>query len=146
MSRSWRRASIAGPISVPKSWIFSGVIGSSAAAQRICPERMYGFPRSIIARSRGAPKKRSGWRRKYWSSGSPPPIRNAAEGVPFLPARPACCQVAIIVPGYPAMMTASRDPISIPSSRAFVDTTHRRSPDFNRSSIIRRSSGRYPAR
>ncbi len=54
------RASIAGQASGPKLVIFSLVIGSSAAAQRTCPERIYGFARSMIARSTGAPKNRSG--------------------------------------------------------------------------------------
>ncbi len=46
-----------------------------------------------------------------------------SESLVVLPARPACCQVDITVPGYPDIITESSVPISIPNSSAFVDTT-----------------------
>ena len=50
-----------------------------------------------------------------------------------------------MVPGYPAMTTASSDPISIPSSSAFVETTARMSPSRSLRSISRRSLGKISA-
>jgi len=49
-------------------------------------------------------------------------------------------------PRIAAMMTASSEPMSIPSSRALVDVMPRSRPFFKASSSSRRSSGRYPAR
>ncbi|GAI94594.1 unnamed protein product [marine sediment metagenome] len=40
-----------------------------------------------------------------------------------LPDLPACCQVEITVPGYPDIITESNEPMSMPSSKALVDTT-----------------------
>jgi len=40
-----------------------------------------------------------------------------------LPARPICCLKLEIVPGNPELIVASKEPISIPSSRAFVELT-----------------------
>ena len=45
-------------------------------------------------------------------------------------------------PGYPAMTTASSEPISMPSSSALVATTARMSPSRSFCSISRRSRGR----
>ncbi len=68
---------------------------------------------------------------KYWSRGFAMATRTARDSVPFLPARPACCRVDIMVPGKPEMMTASREPISIPSSSALVETIPFISPFFS---------------
>ena len=60
---------------------------------------------------------------KYWSSGFWKATKVTSESAFVLPARPACCQVDMTVPGYPEIMTESKEPMSIPSSKAFVDTT-----------------------
>ena len=82
----------------------------------------------------------------YWSSGALEATSTASEAVCLRPARPARCQVEAIVPGYPAMTTASSPPISIPNSSALVATTARISPSRSLRSISRRSRGRYPPR
>ena len=76
-----------------------------------------------MACSCGLPKKSSGCFMKYWSSGFWKATKVTSESVLLLPARPACCQVEMTVPGYPEIITESREPMSIPNSRAFVDTT-----------------------
>ena len=38
-----------------------------------------------------------------------------------LPERPICCRKLEIVPGNPELIVASKDPISIPSSKALVE-------------------------
>ncbi|GAG67813.1 unnamed protein product [marine sediment metagenome] len=38
-----------------------------------------------------------------------------------LPERPICCLKLEIVPGKPELIVASKEPISIPNSRAFVE-------------------------
>ncbi len=81
-----------------------------------------------------------------WSSGALEATSTAADALCLRPARPARCHVDAIVPGYPAITTASSDPMSMPSSSAFVATTPRISPSRKRRSISRRSRGRYPAR
>ena len=63
-----------------------------------------------------------------------PPARSKPPSPPAIPycrrpARPARCHVDAIVPGYPAITTASSDPTSMPSSSALVATTARISPD-----------------
>ncbi len=78
----------------------------------------------------------------YWSSGALEATSTAAELPCRRPARPARCHVEAIVPGYPAMMTASSEPMSIPSSSALVATTARSSPARSCRSISRRSRGR----
>ena len=63
-----------------------------------------------------------------WSIGALLATSTAAERVVRRPARPARCQVAAIVPGYPASTETSSAPMSMPSSRALVETTARTSP------------------
>ena len=69
-----------------------------------------------------------------------------SAGAPLRPARPNCCHSDARVPGQPAVITASRPLISIPSSSAFVVASARRLPERRRDSSSRRSSGRYPPR
>jgi len=54
-------------------------------------------------------------------------------------------QVDMMVPGYPTRMHKSKSPISIPNSKAEVDTTAKSSPEASFFSIILRSSGKNPA-
>ena len=120
--------------------------GSSAAAQRRWAARIYGFSGSITACSLGRASRYSGLRIRYWSRASSSAISTTrASSVPR-PARPARCQVLAIVPGYPTNSAASRDPTSMPSSRALVEATPSNSPLKSRRSMARRSSGKYPAR
>src|ERR1700739_4714154 len=63
-----------------------------------------------------------------WSSGADEATSTAQELPLRRPARPARCQVAAIVPGYPDITTASSDPTSIPNSIADVVTTPRIRP------------------
>ena len=61
---------------------------------------------------------------------------------PARPARPACCQSAAMVPGQPAMSTASRPAMFTPSSSAVVVASAVIAPERSPSSSARRSSGR----
>ena len=88
------------------------------------------------------PKKYSGWRRMYWSIGEEEATSTDRDTDARRPARPACCQVEAMVPGNPARIEASRPPMSMPSSRALVDTTPRMSPSRRPRSMARRSLGR----
>ena len=58
------------------------------------------------------------------------------------PARPSCCQVDAMVPGYPTSTAHCRLPMSMPSSSALVLTTPVISPLRSPASISRRCSGR----
>jgi hypothetical protein len=77
-----------------------------------------------------------------WSSGLLRAINMARLRPLRRPARPACCQVLAIEPGYPAMMQASKLPISMPSSRALVLTTPMTSRVRRPLSISRRKFGK----
>lgn len=63
----------------------------------------------------------------------------ASESLFRRPARPACCRKPGKVYGKPTVMTASREPMSIPSSRAVVAMMPSRCP-LNISCSIRRRS------
>src|SRR6266568_4247809 len=74
-----------------------------------------------------------------WSSGAEEATSTAQELPLRRPARPARCQVAAMVPGYPALTTVSSEPTSMPSSSALVETTPRIFPSRRAPSISRRS-------
>ena len=59
----------------------------------------------------------------YWSIAAEEATKKMMLAFFRRPARPACCQALAIVPGYPHSTQASSAPISIPSSRAFVEIT-----------------------
>ena len=82
----------------------------------------------ISACSGGASKKYAGLRTMYWSSGALLATSTAADRPLRRPARPARCHVQAIVPGYPAITHTSSAPMSMPSSRALVETTARTCP------------------
>ncbi len=123
----------------------SRVSGSSLAAHNRCPWVMWGFWRSIIAFSCGLSNKKRGLIMKYWSSGFWNAIKTTSESLCFRPDLPACCQIEIMVPGYPDIITASNVPILIPSSSALVVVTPTSSPVLSLCSMPRLSSARYPA-
>ena len=77
-----------------------------------------------------------------WSSGADDVTITAQELPLRRPARPARCHVPAIVPGYPAMTTASNEPTSIPNSNALVDITPRIRASRSPRSISRRSFGK----
>jgi hypothetical protein len=76
-----------------------------------------------------------------WSSGELEATNTAIEPE-RRPARPSCCQVDAMLPGYPTSTAAWRLPTSIPSSSAFVETTAHTSFDRSPASISRRRKGR----
>ncbi len=63
-----------------------------------------------------------------------------------LPERPICCLKLEIVPGNPEHIVASKDPISIPNSSAFVELTPKISLFLNLISISLLFSLLIPAR
>ena len=75
-----------------------------------------------------------------WSTGALLATSTAADRDERRSARPARCQVAAMVPGYPAITQTSSDPMSTPSSRALVETTPRTLPSRRPRSIARRAS------
>ena len=86
-----------------------------------------GFSIVTLAASTLLPRTLGGFSKRNWSRESRPGMYTARAGSLPRPARPHCCQMEATLPGYPQQTTASRAPTSTPSSRAFVETTPRRS-------------------
>ena len=63
-----------------------------------------------------------------------------------LPERPICCLKLEIVPGKPELIVASREPISIPNSRALVELIPNMDLILNFCSISLRLDLLMPAR
>ena len=100
------------------------------------------LPGSMYPFSGDREKKYSGCWITNWSVGDEEATRMDRETVFLRPARPACCHEEAMVPGNPDRMDASSPPMSMPSSRAFVDTTPWMVPSRSPFSMARRSLGR----
>ena len=77
----------------------SGARGSSYAAAFRCGPSTYGLSGRMRACSWERPKTKSGWRMRYWSSGSSRATRMLSAPSWVRPLRPACCQVLATLPG-----------------------------------------------
>ena len=104
-------------------------MGSSKAAHFRCVEQDFEIVRIDMGVFRRAPEEIIGMLHDVLIERRARGHQHCREdAVCRRPARPARCQVDAIVPGYPAITTASSDPISMPSSSALVATTARMSP------------------